>query len=470
MTKVNTETSPKDEKLWCDLDEEQIIPENSLPIVFLGLMLALFLAAMDQTIVAIALPRIIAQLHGFSGYSWVGTAYLLVTATLSPLYGRLSDAVGRKPVLVGSIVMFLVGSALCGAAQNLPWLILCRGLQGVGGGGIFPLVQIVMADITTLEERGKWAGATGTTWSIAAVLGPVLGGILTDRLSWRWTFYINLPLGALSCTIITLFLNTNPPPKKSFKSHLSSFDFLGLSCIFCSVSLLLLGFSFSESSWRSPATISCLCLGIASLGLTVFVELTTKRLPIIPPRLFMDRTPALLLLCSFLHAVVYYASAYYLPLYFQSLGASATLAGIKGLAYSLTTGLFTTLGGLILPSLSDYRYILWFCWGVQIIGYGLMTQLSETSSITKQEIYPFIAAMGTGGLFVPPLIALQGAMPVADLASSTSTYVLNRILGATLGVSIGHTIFASRLVRFMASLRRLESDVSSSILVKLDID
>ncbi|KAG0140923.1 hypothetical protein CROQUDRAFT_52526 [Cronartium quercuum f. sp. fusiforme G11] len=445
---VDTQSDLQQEPRQYWADEEHIVPENPLLIVFAGLMLTTFLTALDQTMLAIALPTIIADLNGFSKYSWVGAAYLFVTAAFSPLYGRLSDVVGRKPVLLGSIGVFLLGSILCGAAQNLTWLICCRALQGLGGGGILQLVQIVIADITTLEERGKYAATVGVTSGIAAIVGPLVGGALIDRVSWRWTFILHIPIGGCGAAILFFFLKLNPPPKKPISEHLASFDFLGLLIIMSAVGFILIGFDFAETNWASPTTISCLSVGVALLGLMIWAEGTTSRNPIIPPRLFKNRTTALVLLSVFLHATVFFATSFYLPLYYQSLGASAMLAGLKMLTYNLGTSLFSALWGLVLSKLGDYRQILWVGWGFQALGYGLMIQLNEYSSTATQEIFTLIAALGTGGLFIPPLMALHAAMPISDMATSTSTYILVRSLGSTIGVSIGHTIFASRLVRY----------------------
>ncbi|KAG0150995.1 hypothetical protein CROQUDRAFT_37503 [Cronartium quercuum f. sp. fusiforme G11] len=445
MTEIEPEVLLGNGESW-KCTEEQIIPENKLWLVLIGLGLTVFLSALDQTIVSIALPTIIAEFGGFSGYSWVGTAYLLVTGALSSMYGRLSDVLGRKPVLLTSIAVFLLGSTLCGVAQNLTWLIIARGVQGLGGGGIIHLTHVVIADITRIEERGKYASIVGATWAIAAVVGPLLGGVLTDHASWRWSFFLNLPIGICGAAILFFFLNLNPTPKQSFRSHLSTFDFLGLAIIISAVSLLLVGLTSGELDWRSPTTISCLSAGMALLGLMGFVECTTSRTPIIPPRLFKSPTTALILLSVLLHAIVFYATAFYLPLYYEALGASATMAGVEMLTYSLGTGVFSVTGGCLLPRLKDYRHIIWACWAFQILGYGLMTTLNESSSNAKQQLYTLIAAVGAGGLFVPPLIALQAECPVSEVATATCTLGLVRILGGTIGVSLGHTAFASHLV------------------------
>lgn len=287
------------------------------------------------------------------------------------MYGRLSDIVGRKPVLLASMAVFLLGSGLCGAAQNLTWLIISRGVQGLGGGGILQLVQTVIADITTLEQRGKYAGTFGATWGIAAVIGPLLGGALTDLVSWRWAFLINLPLGGCAATILVIFLNLNPTPKKSFEEQISTFDFVGLGVIISSVTMILVGLNSAQTDWGSRSTISFLSIGVALLGFALFIESHTKRSPVIPPRLFKTWSTGLILLSSFLQSMIFICVSFYLPLYYQSLGASATMAGLKMLTYSLGTGFISTIAGVLISALGDYRPILWVCWAIMVVGQAL---------------------------------------------------------------------------------------------------
>ncbi|KAJ7249855.1 MFS amino acid permease [Mycena rebaudengoi] len=462
-------------------DDEHVVPHNNLPLVFFAMMLTNFLAALDQTIVATALPTIVAQLGGGNNYSWVASAYLIANASLCPVYGKLSDVIGRKLVLYPSIVIFLIGSALCGAAKSMTWLIIARALQGIGGGGISQLIQIVTADIVPLEERGTYGAFVGAMWGIAGVVGPLVGGVLTGHVSWRWCFFINLPTGGVAGILLFFSLNLNPHHGKSLVEHLREFDFVGLILIVGGVVCLLLGFNRSQDGWNAPATIALLVAGCTTLVLGGLHEFWTKRSPIIPPRLFKTRTTGLIFITAFLHAFAFFSAAFYLPLYFQILGASATKSGIlqvvlsvmlaycvliddRIIPFSLVSSFTSAVAGVAVSKLGDYRPVMRVSYAIMAIGYGLMIMLDDRSSLAVQLIYPIIAGFGLGGLFVPQLIALQAAMPVKDVATSSTALGLFWSLGATIGASVGQTIWTGELSRRLRKLPDLNIDIMSGSL------
>ncbi|CEQ39190.1 SPOSA6832_00685 [Sporobolomyces salmonicolor] len=474
--------------------ETEVIPKNNMPIVLFGLALTTFLAALDSTIVSTALSTIQRDLDGTTGtLSWVSAAYLLCSTSLAPLYGKLSGYVGRKPVMYASIVVFLIGSALCGAAQNMVWLCICRGVQGLGGGGIIQLTQIIVSDISPLAQRGKYTSVIGSTWGIASAVGPLIGGALTQHATWR--FWINLPCGVFALFIIAFFLHLNPhtPPSVSFL--LADFDFLGLFLLISGLVVLLVGFTSGETNWGSAQTIACLVVGIVVLLGAVYVEATTKRSPIIPPRLFRIRTSASICIGVFFQSISFISLSYYQPLYYQVLGSSPLMSGVRLMPFSVSSfpsgeqelivlilrfldkcrsahrwsaSLLVSSspgqGGvpihsplercspLLTTQTKQYRLIIIGSYFFSALGFALLATLDESSNQAEQVLYLLVAALGIGPLFQAPYIAMQSAMPVKEMATSTATVALIRQIGGTTGIAICGAIYASRLQSGLAGI------------------
>ncbi|KAJ7096214.1 major facilitator superfamily-domain-containing protein, partial [Mycena epipterygia] len=445
-------------------EDEHVIPANKMALVLPGLMLAVFLASLDQTIVATALPTIVTKLGGGNNYSWVGSAYLITAAAVSPACGKLSDIFGRKAVFYPSILIFLTGSALCGAAQSMTWLILSRALQGIGAGGIQQMVTIVISDIVTLEQRGAYTSSLGAIWGIAGVTGPVIGGALADHASWRWCFWINLPTGGIAIALLFYFLNLNPHHGMTLQELVREFDFLGLFLIVGGVLCLLIGFNQSQNGWDRAATISLVIVGAVIILLGLAWEFFTKRSPIMPSRLFKTRTTGSIFLTTFLHAFAFISAAFYLPLYFQIRGASPTRSGVLIIPFALFTSLTSVLGGASVTKMGDYRPAMWSSFSVMAIGYGLMIMLDESTSRALEFVYTIIAGLGAGCFFLPPLLGLQAAMPVKDMATTTTTFGLVRALGSTIGLSVGQAIWTGVLRARLSKISNLTLDLSGAAL------
>ncbi|KAJ7224091.1 MFS general substrate transporter [Mycena pura] len=437
-----------------DGEEAVNLPHNNMLLVMTGLCLTMFLSSLDNTIVTTSLPSIAADLHGTaSDYSWTG---MLCSGAFIPLWGKLSDVTGRKPILYPSIVVFLLGSGLCGAAKSMSWFLACRALQGIGGGGIVVMVQIVLSDIVSLRDRGKYSSVIGGCWGVANVIGPLVGGILSDKATWRWCFWINLPTGGIA-GIMLLFLNLNPVKKLTFAEFLQKFDFLGVSLLICGTGMFLAGFSIaSDNGWNDRTTIGLVIAGPVILALAAVVESRTTRMAVIPPRLLKTQTTLSLFGLTFCHGIAFMCTTFYLPVVFQGVnGNSAFLSGLKMFPIALGSSVVTITVGPLVTATKRTRPFIWTGTALMTVGAGLLVALSEKSNLGEELGLTLIQGLGTGFLFQPPLIALQAAMPLKDMAACTGAFYLIRILGTTTGVSLGGVAFQTQLARRLRAIPAL---------------
>ncbi|MFF4955498.1 DHA2 family efflux MFS transporter permease subunit [Streptomyces sp. NPDC001222] len=411
-------------------------------IVSIGaLLLGMFLAALDQTIVATALPTIVSDLGGLEHLSWVVTAYLLASTAATPLWGKLGDQYGRKSLFQAAIVIFLIGSALCGMAQNMPELIACRAVQGLGGGGLMVLSMAIVGDIVPPRERGRYQGLFGAVFGTTSVLGPLLGGLFTQHLSWRWVFYVNLPIGIVALAVIAAVLRI---PRKSERHVI---DYLGTFLIAAVATCLVLVASLGGTTWAwaSPQIIGLAVLGAVLLVAFVSVERRAAE-PVLPPKLFRIRTFTLSAVISFIVGFAMFGAMTYLPTFLQVVhGISPTLSGVHMLPMVAGMLLSSTGSGQIVSRTGRWKVFPVVGTAVTMIGLLLLHRLDEFSSTAEMSVYFFVFGLGLGLVMQVLVLIVQNAVSYADLGVATSGATFFRSIGASFGVAVFGAIFASRL-------------------------
>jgi EmrB/QacA subfamily drug resistance transporter len=409
-------------------------------IAFSAIMLATLLAALDQTIVATALPKIAADLHGFNDLSWVVTAYLLTTTVTVPLYGKLSDLYGRRRLFVVSISIFLLGSALCGGAQSMGELIAFRALQGVGAGGLIPLSQAAVADLFSPRERGRYQGYIGAMWATAAVAGPLAGGTLTDSVSWRWIFLINLPLGILALAVVVKTMRI------PFKPREHSIDYLGAVLLSVGVTGALLACAWGGTTyaWDSVEVIGAAVIAVAALAGFYFAERRAQE-PLLPLNLFRMRTFAVSTSASLLIGAVLFGVTIYVPVYTQGvLGSSATSSGVILIPLSLGWVVASIVSGQLVARTGRYRAYPLIGSVLVLAGTLLLTQLDAHSSRAVVSGYLVVIGLGMGTMFQTFVIATQNRVDVADLGVATAAIQFGRSMGGSISVAVLGALLVSK--------------------------
>ncbi|KAI0728583.1 amino acid permease ScVBA-like protein [Fomitopsis betulina] len=423
---------------------------SRLLFAHVGAAMALFLATTDATIVSTILPTITTQLSASSSqYTWVSVTYMLTQTAFQPLYGKVSDLVGRLTVLYSSIFVFAVGNAVCGAARNIQWLIIARAVAGIGAGGIVSLVWTITAEIVEADSQAKWSQALSVTWACSAIAGPILGGV--------FSVFLNLPICAASSIALWCSLggvNLASSVDVTWTKLWKTFDFLGLILFMSASSCVVIGLNLSsDAGWASPATLCPIVIALLVLIMAGVYEVRTKRDALFPTAVFTDWTIVSILVVVFLHNFAFNAGTFYLALFFQAVdGLSPLHAGIRMLPYSLGSSLASMPAAWFIGywqnrrrDLMAQKIIISTGLAMATIGFGLMIGLSERTGVLTRAMYVLVAGIGIGFLFHAPYQVFIRALRRKDTASGTSAFFLVRFTGATVGLTLAGAIFDSRL-------------------------
>src|ERR1700722_10402936 len=413
----------------------------SIRMIFGALFLVLLLAALDQTIVSTALPTIVGELGGLTHLSWLVSAYLLSSTVVTPLYGKFGDLHGRKIVLQVAIVVFLVGSALCGIAQNMLQLILFRGLQGAGGGGLIVITMAVIGDLIPPRERGRYQGLFGAVFGLATIIGPLLGGFFVDHLTWRWIFYINLPTGVLALAVIAAVL----PQRPRGRTHTIDYPGAALLTAALTAGILVTSLGGNTFPWNSPFAIGTSAIAIVSIFAFVLVEARSRE-PILALSLFRNRVFTITSAVGFIVGLALFGSVTYLPIYLQLVkGESPTGSGLQLMPMMLGMLVTSVASGRLISRFGRYRPFPIAGTVLMTIGLWLMSRISVDMSVWETSADALVLGLGMGMIMQVLILAVQNSVDYEHLGVATSGATLFRAIGGSLGVALFGAIFAHEL-------------------------
>lgn len=429
-----------------DIDTPRYTRRETL-FTMAAVLLVMLLASLDQTIVGTAMPRIITDLQGFDRYTWVTTAYLLTSTVMVPIYGKLSDIFGRKPIFLIGVVLFLIGSAASGASQTMNQLIAFRAFQGLGAAALMPIAIAVVGDLFTPRERGKWQGVTGGVFGLSSILGPTAGGWITDHSTWRWVFYVNLPVG-IAALLVLIFLM---PTLRSKNTGKVSIDYIGALLLIAGTVPLLLGFTWagSQYDWLSWQILSIFSVAIVFIALFILYEVRLERLnaqPIIGPSLFANRIFSVSVIITMITSMGMFGSILFLPLYAQGvLGISATNSGL--LLSPLMMGLIfsSIVSGQLVSRFGKYKWVAFVGMAITIVGSLLLQRLDVNSTNTDMIVAMIVLGLGLGFSMSLYTVIVQNALP-DRIGQATSALTFFRSIGSTVAVAAMGSLLTSAYV------------------------
>ena len=407
-----------------------------------AILLALFLFALDQTVVGTALPVIVTDLHGNDLYVWVVTIYLLTSTISGPIYGKLSDLFGRRPIIIFAVSLFLIASVLAGLSQSMEQLILFRGLQGLGGGAIFPVALAVVADLYTPSERGKYLGLFGAVFGVSFLIGPAIGGLITDTVGWHWIFFVNVPIGLISLVIISRLLPAIKRPDAA-----RNIDYLGAAVFAAAISLILIGLTNKGTGeWTDPAVGGLILAGLLITAVFIWIESRAAD-PIVPLGLFRIRNFSVSVTAMFFAAFGFFGAVIFLPRWLQTVGgASATISGYNLLP--LVGGLIVsaTMSGQIVARTGKYKILMLVSLVMLAVGLVLMTNLTAETPRPVLWFWMVIAGLGIGPSFAVFTLVVQNSVNAARIGVATASLTFFQQIGGTIGLTLAGSLLATRLV------------------------
>ncbi|KAF9901581.1 hypothetical protein EC991_006003 [Linnemannia zychae] len=436
--------------------------------LFLGLFLGCFLASLDITIVATALPQISSDFNAQSQMAWIATAYLLAYTTFQSLYGRFSDIFGIKPMYLFASGIFLIGSIGCGAASSMIMLIVFRALQGIGGAGLFSLMMIMVSTMfDNLSERARYQTLGWLAFGIAGVTGPLLGGVFVEHSTWRWCFYMNLPIGVLGFLCVAKFYQIPFERTENLKSKLTRIDYIGVVFTIAAVLCLLLPLNWGGTTyaWNSAVIIVLFCLCAAFITILVFVEVRALE-PILPMTLFLNREVTLACAVNGIMGLVFTGCTYYVPLYFQVVkGVSTTNSGLRLMPCIIGAVFSTGASGFLLSRVKDYRIFIALGTALLTLSTGLFILFDEGTSLAEQLIFVLIMGLGQGLIYQNCVLACQDCTDPKDMAVATSLVAFINSIGNAVGVAICAAVINNSLTKNIAKL----SESTQVILKDFDV-